>query len=88
MQWCETTFKLSNGELITICHNIPDKIQAAFDNWIARTDEYTATSFCEYINQKRKDGKTNHFAYTVKEFEKLNGTSISKLRRDENSPIL
>lgn len=81
--WCETGFKLSNGIEFTICHNIPDYITAALDNWLARTKEYTAESFCNYINKKRLEGKSDHFAYTVAEFEEFNGVSIDKLRREE-----
>ncbi len=70
-EWQETHFKLSNGVLLKICHNLPNQIQAAFDNWIARTKKYTEESFCEYINDKRKQGLTDHIAYTKAEYDKV-----------------
>jgi len=39
-----------------IIHNMPDvpglRIEDAVENWIPRTDKYTANSFCEYVNSK------------------------------------
>lgn len=38
-------------------HNFPQvqglDIRAAADNWLARTNDYTVESFCEYVNSKR-----------------------------------
>lgn len=57
MNWYESHFELSNGTKFSIVHNIEGKgninsITAAFDCWIARTNEYTAESFIKYINSK------------------------------------
>ncbi len=70
-EWNETHFKLSNGVLLKICHNLPNQIQAAFDNWIVRTSKYTEESFCKYINDKRERGLSNHIAYTKAEYLKI-----------------
>lgn len=70
-EWQETHFQLSNGVLMKIYHNLPDQINAAFDNWIVRTDKYTEKSFCDYINSKRLKGLTDHIAYTENEYLKL-----------------
>lgn len=69
--WVETHFKLSNGTLLKIFHNLPDQINAAFDNWIVRTSKYDEESFCKYINSKRERGLSNHIAYTEKEYLEL-----------------
>jgi hypothetical protein len=66
--WTETHFKLSNGVLLKIYHNLPNQIQAAFDNWLVRTKRYTEKSFCDYINDKRKRGLSDHIAYTEEEY--------------------
>lgn len=55
--WQEASFELSNGVKFTVIHNIPgtgniNSIHAAFDNWMARTNEYTQGSFIAYINSK------------------------------------
>ena len=40
-----------------IIHNLPEVpgmcIDDALQNWIPRTDTYTAKSFCDYINSKK-----------------------------------
>ncbi len=39
----------------TVIHNIHSygqSIESALDNWLARTDEYTVDSFCEYVESK------------------------------------
>lgn len=33
-----------------------DEIMAVFDNWTARTEEYTSQSFVNYINSKNQYG--------------------------------
>lgn len=39
-----------------VIHNLPEvpglRIDDALQNWIPRTDTYTAKSFCEYVNSK------------------------------------
>jgi len=71
MEWTETHFQLSNGTLIKIYHNLGDKINAAFENWIVRTKKYTEKSFCDYINHKNKQYLTGHIAYTETEYNNL-----------------
>lgn len=53
----ESEIELSNGTSFKIRHNLAidgpvNSLQAAFDNWIVRTNEYTAESFVNYINSK------------------------------------
>lgn len=74
----ETHFQLSNGKLLKIFHNIPNEINAALDNWLARTNKYTEQSFCDYINSKRERGLCEHVAYTEKEYNKLFGDKLTK----------
>jgi len=54
-----------------IYHNLPERfglsLQCALDNWLARTNKYTACSFCEYI--KSKD--ISFIALTEKQFNKV-----------------
>lgn len=54
-----------------VVHNLPKipglRIEDALDNWLARTDDYTAESFCEYINDK----PIEYSAMTEEEFEKF-----------------
>lgn len=40
---------------IAIYHDIPNAqmFQAIAESWALRTDEYTAESFCEYVNKKQ-----------------------------------
>lgn len=52
----------------SIYHIIDEMIYSAFDNWLARTEEYTSRSFVNYINSK------NHpciSAWTESQFNKL-----------------
>lgn len=66
--WYEASFKLSNGKSFTIVHNINrignvNSIDAALDNWLARTQDYSAQSFVNYINSKHV-----HKAMTKKQY--------------------
>jgi hypothetical protein len=70
-EWQETHFKLSNGTLLKIFHNLPNQINDAFQNWIVRTDVYTEESFCKYINDKSKKFTTGHIAYTENEYKAI-----------------
>jgi hypothetical protein len=40
----------------SVKHNLPGgfgmNIHGAFDNWIARTNDYSAKSFCDYVESK------------------------------------
>lgn len=53
--------KLSNGITITIVHDFKqldgpvNSFQAAFDNWLMRTEDYTAESFVNYVRGKDKE---------------------------------
>lgn len=71
-QWFEAAFELSNGVKFAIVHDIPGKgsintIQAAFDCWLARTNDYTAESLVKYINSKGV-----HRAMTKEKYDFLN----------------
>lgn len=70
-----TDVKLSNGDSFTIVHNIPmkgniDSFQAALDNWLNRTDDFSPESFCEYINGKTRNGKSTYIAVTKEQYDK------------------
>lgn len=60
---------LVNGRPVKfeVVHNIPD-FMAALENWIHRTNNYTAKSLCNYVNGKQ----TDHTYLTMKQFNKLN----------------
>lgn len=55
-QWKQEHLGLSNGTKFIICHNMPEtqglSIEDAMVSWLARTDEYTAQSFVDYIMSK------------------------------------
>lgn len=76
-QWTNTEFKLSNGTKFNVMHNVPtnnggiNDIDAAFQSWLLRTDEYTCLSFCRYINSKREKGYSNHYAFPFDDKDKL-----------------
>ncbi len=69
-KWTESLIKLNNKEF-KIYHNLPDEINAALQNWLPRTKRYTPKSFCDYINHKRLQGKTDHIAYTEEEYNNI-----------------
>ena len=56
-----------------LVHNLPNmlslNIDAALNNWLPRTKEYTDTSLRDYINSKSH--LTGCKAYTIKEYEAL-----------------
>lgn len=70
-KWKETGFELSNGTKFSIYHNLPEvkglSIQDAFQNWLVRTNKYTAKSFTHYIKLKQ----TEYLAYIEEEWNKL-----------------
>ena len=74
MKWNKAKFTLSSGITFEIIHNMQPKsmVEAAFMNWIPRTDKYTAESLCDYINEKRRRGLTDHEAYTIDQFRFVN----------------
>ena len=61
---------LSNGVKFTIYVTIDkangpvNTLEAALDNWLARTEEYTAKSFVDYINSKGM-----HKAFTESDYK-------------------
>jgi hypothetical protein len=97
--WFEAEFDLIliNNEKakIKIIHNIDDMILAALDNWLVRTEIFTAESFCQYINGKRERGLSDHYAYTHAQFKEYllknnpfgNKPKRSKHRRTRESNI-
>ena len=55
--WFETIFELSNGASFSVVHNCKQEgninsINAAFDNWLERTKDFSEKSFIGYINAK------------------------------------
>lgn len=71
IQLVESEFELSNGTRFKIVHNIPKEINAALENWLARTSVFTADSFCRYINEKAEKLSTGHVAMTRKQYDKI-----------------
>lgn len=55
----------------SVIHNLPANfglnIDGAVDNWLARTEEYTAQSLVDYINSKN----TGYFCITEREYNKI-----------------
>lgn len=56
----KTEVKLSNGVTFTIMHDLKmtgsaHSFNAAFDSWLARTEDYTADSFCTHVKSKKPD---------------------------------
>lgn len=63
----------------SIVHNINPNdgmgsIEDALDNWLARTNEYTAKSLVNYINSKKV-----HQAYTYEQFENITHIKMGKI---------
>ena len=57
LQKAEVSFFLEDEEVsFSIWHNLPQSqgmnIEAAVQNWLVRTKQYTAKSLCRYINSK------------------------------------
>ncbi len=54
-----------------IVHNLPDvpglRIEDALENWLARTDDYSADSFVKYIRSK----ETDYSVFTEDEFDEV-----------------
>ena len=69
----EVQFKV-NGKpkKFVVIHNMPPhfglNFDCALDNWLARTDNFTATSLCNYIMSKQCDV----VAMTEKQYNRLN----------------
>jgi hypothetical protein len=67
MPFTEVDIQLSNGSKLSICHNLPlegpNNIVDAIEVWRSKTDQLTAESFCSYIDQKRKKGLCDWFAF-------------------------
>lgn len=73
-QWKEEHLELSNGTKLTICHNMPEtqglSIEDALPNWLARTRDYTAQSFVDYIMSKYY--MHGNFAMTKETWDEMN----------------
>ena len=54
-----------------IYHNLPDfnglSIEDALNSWVYRTKEYSAKSFCDYVNSKN----SGYVAITEKQFKRM-----------------
>lgn len=59
----KTTVELNNGDKFIIVHNFStlegniNSFDAAFDSWIARTDDFSAKSFVDYVKSKKEHGR-------------------------------
>lgn len=42
-------------------------IECALDNWLARTDDYSSESLCDYVTSKN----TGHFCITEKQYKRI-----------------
>lgn len=65
-------FKVNNRPItFVIIHNLKNRFGMSFndalDNWLARTNEFTATSLCEYIKSKDE----SFVAMTEKQYKRL-----------------
>jgi hypothetical protein len=79
----KTKIELSNGESFTIVHDFPEMegsvntFDSAFQNWLSRTNDYTAKSFVNYVKSK----EPNRMFLTLKDYEKIlkdNGESATE----------
>lgn len=67
------TIKLSNGVTFEIVNDFEhmegpvNSFQAALDNWLARTDDYTAESFIRYVKSK----EPNRIFMTKAQFDEI-----------------
>lgn len=72
--WFKGDVKFNEGNNLvkfSIIHNIPHSgdingFNGALQNWLMRTDVYTAESFVDYINSKNV-----YKAYTVEQYKKI-----------------
>ena len=59
----QTNVELSNGISFVIVHNFEkmegnhNSFNAALNSWLARTSDYTADSFIEYVKNKNEYGR-------------------------------
>jgi len=65
-------FKVNNRLIkFVVVHNLNKRFGMSFndalDNWLARTNEFTATSLCEYIKSKDE----SFVAMTEKQYKRL-----------------
>lgn len=65
-------FKINKKKVaFSIIHNLPEvhgmSIEDALDNWLARTEEFTAKSLADYVNSKN----TGSLIMTEEEYKKL-----------------
>ncbi len=51
----------------SVIHNLPETFGLSFENWMHRTDTFTAKSLVKYINSKN----TGYIAMTEKKYKKL-----------------
>jgi hypothetical protein len=68
----DVEFKVDNKPVkFCIIHNMPEvfglSFEYALDNWLARTNKFTAKSLCNYIKSKN----TGHIVMTEEEYNKL-----------------
>lgn len=54
-------------------HGAVGSFDAAMQNWLARTTEFTAESFCNYVSEKREKGFCNDYACTEEQFKNILG---------------
>ena len=66
---------LDYGGGFVIIHNLPNEgpnnFHDAFAIWQAKSQKICAESFCDYINEKRDRGLSDHYAFSESGFEGL-----------------
>jgi hypothetical protein len=66
-----TTIQLSNKTSFTVYTNLGDQMTPAFEAWSNKTNDYTAQSFCDFVNSKRLAGLTSYIAFTEERWLEL-----------------
>lgn len=81
----KTDVELSNGTKFTIVNDFKymegaiNSFSAAFDNWLARTNDYTAESFVKYVK-----GKEPHRIFIeLSDYEKLTSGKVEDATKEE-----
>jgi len=81
----KTKVELSNGVSFVIVHNfesmngVINSFDAAFNSWLARTDEYTAESFIRYVKSKEPE----RLFLTIEDYEKLTVGKVEHATKED-----
>lgn len=70
-EFSESVIQLSNNAIFKVYHNLPEikglSLDDALQNWLVRTNKFTAGSLCAYIRKKN----TEYKIYTENEWKDL-----------------